>query len=127
MKHANSQALAIGLAMGVTLALIVTLVVKFSSKEHLYSNVNGKNVGARAQRLASSRMNYEASTLNEKIATGNRFGIPYNPSYGQHRNWCRLRAKLGGCEAGKSEAVYAARGGKCPGACKNIAGQPGSF
>lgn len=113
----NSSTIAIGMAIGILLALVVILLIKSFSRESLVSKVhNGKNVGIRAQHLTHSFKNFMDGTYSpqSKINTFKRFDIKMTND--DYQNWCRLRSALGGCEVLDS-AGYSARGGACRDEC----------
>jgi len=86
--------------------------------------VDGKVVGTKAQHMASSFQHYLDNTYTQQQKDGalKWWGIKKTPD--DYVNWCRLRAKLGGCEANKSASVYRARGGACFDECAAM-GRPG--
>jgi len=119
----NSSTIAIGMAIGILLALVMMLLIKSFSRENLVSNYNGKKVGNRANHLASSFQHFQDGSFgpNAVRKTMNRFNIPMSSD--PYVNWCRLRSRLGGCEV-ISEDRYRARGGSCKDECAAL-GQPG--
>tara|TARA_B110000971_G_C19902666_1_gene450731 strand:+ start:600 stop:971 length:372 start_codon:yes stop_codon:yes gene_type:complete len=89
--------------------------------EKLTQTYNGKNVGDRANNLASSFQHYQASTAQKKLNTFNKFNIEMSDD--PYVSWCRLRSHLGGCED-LDAAGYSARGGSCKPECAAL-GQSG--
>jgi hypothetical protein len=108
MKNVNSQSLAIGLAMGVTFALIMTLIIKFSSKESWkygsyagLSTVNNKHVGPRAK-FVSHSWNKAKQYTGDLKKTMQRFSVPIHPT-DDYVNYCRLKQALGNCGTNGTE------------------------